>query len=237
MIYRVTAMIVLGIGLLVYLERSGVISPAFSSSNERLAIISLLILFTAVLQKRIISDWERVAEAQRQSEHRLREAYVLTLEGWAKTLEFHDRETLGHSQRVTELCRRLAVELGIEDPQELEYIRWGGLLHDIGKLAIPYKILHKESELTAEEWEVIQRHPDFAKDLLGNINYLQPAMTIPLYARIFSVADNWDALTTDRPYRAAWSREKTLQYVREQSGKKFDTQIVGVFLRMMLRGE
>jgi putative nucleotidyltransferase with HDIG domain len=237
MIYRVTAMIVLGIGLLVYLERSGVISPAFSSSNERLAIISLLILFAAVLQKRIISDWERVAEAQRQSEHRLREAYVLTLEGWAKTLEFHDRETLGHSQRVTELCRRLAVELGIEDPQELEYIRWGGLLHDIGKLAIPYKILHKESELTAEEWEVIQRHPDFAKDLLGNINYLQPAMTIPLYARIFSVADNWDALTTDRPYRAAWSREKTLQYVREQSGKKFDPQIVGVFLRMTLRGE
>ena len=257
MIYRVTILILLGVGLLVFFERTGAITPAFLTSNERLSIILVLVVFTAVLQRRIISDWERIAEAHRQGEHRIREAYVLTLEGWAKTLEFHDRETLGHSQRVTDLCQRLAELLGIDDPQELEYIRWGALLHDIGKLAIPYKILHKESELTPEEWDVIKRHPDFAKDLLGNIHYLKPAMTIPsshhenwdgsgypqglrgddipLYARIFTVVDNWDALTSDRPYRQAWSREKTLDYLRQQSGIKFDPKIVDVFVSMVIR--
>jgi putative nucleotidyltransferase with HDIG domain len=252
MIYRVTFMILAGLGLLVYFERTGIISPPSPASDERLIIISLLIIFTAVLQKRIIWDWERVAGAYRQSEHQIREAYVLTLEGWAKTLEFHDRETLGHSQRVTALCHRLAENLGIQGAQELEYIRWGALLHDIGKLSIPYKILHKEGELSKEEWEIIKKHPDHAKDLLDNINYLKPALTIPyshhenwdgtgypqqlkgeeipLSARIFAVVDNWDALTTDRPYRKAWSLEKAIDYMREQSGKKFDPNIVDVFI-------
>ena len=195
-------------------------------------------------------------EAYRRSEGRIREAYELTLEGWAKTLEFHDRETHGHSQRVTSLCLRLAERLGIDDPQEREYIRWGALLHDIGKLAIPYKILHKKDELSSEEWQVIKSHPQLAEELLGNIDYLKPAMAIPrshhenwdgtgyplqlqgqeipLPARIFAVADNWDALTTDRPYRSAWSREKTSAYLREQRGKKFDPQIVDVFLTQVV---
>ncbi|HET9909498.1 MAG TPA: HD-GYP domain-containing protein [Anaerolineales bacterium] len=252
LIYRSAFVNILGVGLLVYFERAGIISPPYLASNERFIIISILVVFTAILQKRIIQSWEQAVEVSHESEHRVREAYVLTLEGWAKTLEFHDRETLGHSQRVTSLCQRLAEKLGIVDPQELEYIRWGALLHDIGKLAIPYDILRKQGELSNEEWEIIKSHPALAEELLGNIEYLKPALSIPrahhenwdgtgyprkligeeipFHARLFTVVDNWDALTTDRSYRKAWSREKTINYMREQSGKRFDPKIVDVFI-------
>ena len=252
LIYRAALVNIVGVVLLGYFERTGIISPPNLASNEQIIIIIILIVFTAVLQKRIIQSWEQAVEEAQQSEQKIREAYVLTLEGWAKTLEFHDRETLGHSQRVTSLSQRLAEKLGINDPQELEYIRWGALLHDIGKLAIPYEVLRKESELSQEDWEIIKNHPTLAEQLLGNIQYIRPALAIarfhhenwdgtgyprklkqeqiPLHARMFSVVDNWDALTTDRPYRKAWSREKTINYLREQSGKKFDPSIVDVFI-------
>ena len=259
LIYRATLVLLLGIGLLVYFERTGIISPPSLASNERLVIISVLIVFIAVLQKRIIQNWESAVEAHQRSEDKIREAYVLTLEGWAKTLEFHDRETLGHSQRVTSLPLRLSEEMGITDPRELEYIRWGALLHDIGKLAIPHEILHKQGELSREEWNTIKRHPDLAEELLGNIDYLKPSLEIPcshhenwdgtgyprqlmreeipFIARIFAVVDNWDALTTDRPYRKAWSRRRTIDYIREQRGRKFDPKIVEVFLTKVIVGE
>ena len=252
LIYRAAFVNILGVGLLVYFERAGIISPPNLTSNEGFIIISLLILFTAILQKRIIQSWEQAVEESQESERKIRDAYVLTLEGWAKTLEFHDRETLGHSQRVTDLCQRLAENLGIVDPQELEYIRWGALLHDIGKLAIPYEILRKEGELSKEDWEIIKSHPVLAEELLGNIEYIKPALSIPrshhenwdgtgypqklrgeeipFHARLFSVVDNWDALTTDRSYRKAWSREKTISYMQEQSGKRFDPKILDVFI-------
>lgn len=259
LIYRVAFVNILGVVLLGYLERAGVISPPSMASNDRITIITILIVFTAILQKRIIHSWERAVEASRGSEQKIRDAYVLTLEGWAKTLEFHDRETLGHSQRVTALCQRLAEEIGIHDPQELEHIRWGSLLHDIGKLGIPHAVLHKAAKLTTEEWELIKRHPGVAEELLGNIDYIRPAMSIPrshhenwdgsgyprglaeeeipIHARIFSVVDTWDALTSDRPYRGAWSREQTIQYLREQSGKKFDPNVVDVFLTRVIPTE
>jgi putative nucleotidyltransferase with HDIG domain len=252
LIYRAALINIVGVVLLGYLERAGVISPPYLASNERIIIIIILIVFTAVLQKRIIQSWEQAVEVAQHSEQKIRDAYVLTLEGWAKTLEFHDRETLGHSQRVTSLTHRLAEKLGVVDHQELEYIRWGALLHDIGKLAIPSEILRKEGELSQEDWDIIRSHPNRAEEFLGNIDYIKPALSIarfhhehwdgtgypqklsgeqiPLHARIFSVVDNWDALTTDRPYRKAWPREKAIDYLREQSGKKFDPNIVDVFI-------
>ena len=258
-IYRVAFLNIVGIGLLGYLELAGIISPPYPVSNERIIVISILILFTAMLQKRIIQSWEHAVEDVQESEYKIREAYVRTLEGWAKTLEFHDRETLGHSQRVTSLCHRLAEEMGIIDPQELEYIRWGALLHDIGKLAIPSEILRKEGELSKQEWDIIKSHPNLAGEFLGNINYIKPALSIaqshhenwdgtgypqqlkgeqiPLHARIFSVVDNWDALTIDRSYRKAWSYQKTINYLQEQSGKKFDPRIVDVFITKVVMAD
>lgn len=252
LIYGVAAVNILGVLLLGLLERTGVISPPRLASNERIIIISILIVFCAILQKRILLSWERAVEAAKRSEQKVRDAYALTLEGWAKTLEFHDRETLGHSQRVTDLTLRLAREIGITDPQELEYIRWGALLHDIGKLAIPYAVLHKVGSLSQQEWALIRRHPVVADELLGKIDFLKPALSIPLshhenwdgagyprglqgedipiHARIFSIVDNWDALTSDRPYRSAWSREQAIAYLQEQRGKKFDPRMVDVFV-------
>jgi len=184
----------------------------------------------------------------------LLKAYDATIEGWAHALELRDQETEGHSQRVVGLSLLLAKEFGFDD-QELAHLRRGILLHDIGKMAIPDKILHKPGPLTEDEWTVMRQHPVFAYEMLKEIDYLKPALDIPhfhherwdgsgypeglkgeeipLVARIFAVVDIWDALTSDRPYRGAWSQEKTRQYLRDQAGKELDPEIVRVFLALI----
>jgi len=182
----------------------------------------------------------------------LRTAYDATIEGWAKALELRDNETKGHSDRVTDLTVQLAALMGF-DADELTYVRWGALLHDIGKMGIPDSILHKAGPLTEEEWRIMRQHPVYAYNLLRSIDFLRPALDIPychhekwdgsgypqglrgeqipLPARLFAIVDVWDALRSDRPYRSAWPRQKTRQYVLEQSGKHFDPEVVRVFLR------
>jgi putative nucleotidyltransferase with HDIG domain len=179
-------------------------------------------------------------------------AYDTTLEGWSRALELRDEETQGHTRRVTELTLRLARALGMSEEQ-IVHVRRGALLHDIGKMGVPDSILLKPGPLTEAEWAVMRNHPIYAYGLLQNIAYLRPALdipychhekwdgagyprglageAIPLAARLFAVADVWDALTSDRPYRPAWSKEKALEYIREQSGRHFDPQVVEVFLR------
>lgn len=181
-------------------------------------------------------------------------AYDETIQGWANALEMRDSETMGHSQRVVHLTLSLARKLGIRGP-DLIHVRRGVLLHDIGKMGIPDSILHKPSALTEDEWVIMRKHPEYARDYFSGISYLTPAMDIPFFhherwdgtgyphglqgehiplpARIFSVVDVWDALTSDRPYREAWSKEKTLQYIQEQAGKHFDPRIVDVFTRLI----
>jgi PAS domain S-box-containing protein/putative nucleotidyltransferase with HDIG domain len=183
-------------------------------------------------------------------------AYDATIEGWARAMDLRDKETENHTERVTELAISLARMFGVKD-SEMAHLRRGALLHDIGKIGVPDNILLKKDELTAEEWEIMKRHPQFAYEMLSPIEYLRRALDIPrchhekwdgtgyprglrgeeipLAARIFAIADVWDALTSDRPYRSAWSREKALSYIKEQSGKHFDPQVVEVFLRMMER--
>ena len=181
-------------------------------------------------------------------------AYDATIEGWSHALDLRDRETEGHTQRVADLTERLAHTMGMSDA-ELVHIRRGALLHDIGKMGIPDQILHKPGSLNEEEWEIMRQHPKLAYDMLSPVVYLHPVLDIPychhenwdgtgyprglkgeqipLSARLFSVADVWDAITSDRPYRPAWGYEKAVEYIKSESGKKFDPQVVAIFLRMI----
>jgi len=191
-------------------------------------------------------------QTRRQAEE-LAQAYDSTLDGWARALELRDEPTEGHTRRVTELTLRLARKLDIPE-SDLVHIRRGALLHDIGKMGIPDAILRKGSGLTAAEREIMNRHPQYAYEMLSQIEFLRPALDIPychhelwdgsgyprglkgeeipLAARIFTVVDNWDALTSDRPYRPAWPKEKARQYLRENAGKLFDPRIVEAFLSL-----
>lgn len=181
-------------------------------------------------------------------------AYDATIEGWARALELRDMETEGHSRRVVELTLNLARRMGVGEDQ-LAHIRQGALLHDIGKMGVPDSILQKSGPLTEDEWEIIHRHPAYAIKWLAPIAYLKSALDIPychhekwdgtgyprglkgeqipLAARIFAVADVWDALRSNRPYRASWSVEKTRAYILEQSGKHFDPKVVEAFLPLI----
>jgi len=181
-------------------------------------------------------------------------AYNATIDGWSRALDLRDRETEGHTRRVTDITLRLAASMGIED-SELIHIRRGAALHDIGKVGIPDHILFKPGPLTNDEWETMRQHPRYAIELLSPIRYLAPAMTIPHWhhekwdgsgypdhlkgedipfsARLFALADVYDALTSDRPYRSAWSKQDTLEYISIQSGKHFDPKLVPEFLNLV----
>ncbi len=181
-------------------------------------------------------------------------AYNTTIEGWSRALDLRDRDTEGHTERVTDMAIKLARRLSLSE-SELVHIRRGSILHDIGKMAIPDSILLKPGPLTEDEWEVIRQHPRYAYELLSPISYLGQAVDIPhyhhekwdgtgypdglkqkqipLHARLFAVIDVYDALTSHRPYRPAWAWQKAIDYVRDQSGKHFDPAIVPEFLRMM----
>jgi hypothetical protein len=184
----------------------------------------------------------------------LRRAYEATIEGWARALDLRDRETEGHSRRVTEMTVALARATGF-GPEELEHLRRGALLHDIGKMGIPDTILLKPGPLTDGERAVMQRHPRYAYDWLSPIDFLRPALAIPyghhewwdgtgyprglaghdipLAARIFAVVDIWDALTHDRPYREAWPDDRALAHIRTLAGNHLDPGVVDTFLRFI----
>jgi HD-GYP domain-containing protein (c-di-GMP phosphodiesterase class II) len=214
----------------------------------------LKFLETVAGQAAIAIDNATLFENLQRSNSELSLAYDATIEGWSAALDLRDKETEGHTQRVTEMTVRLAKAMGFSK-QELVHLRRGALLHDIGKMGMPDRILLKPDKLTEEEWEVMRKHPDYAYQLLEPISYLASALDIPrchhekwdgsgyprglkgfdipLAARIFAVVDVYDALTSDRPYRSGWSHEKAIDYIREQSGSHFDPQMVDAFLKMI----
>lgn len=214
----------------------------------------IFFLETLAGQAAIAIDNTTLLENLQRSNIELSLAYDTTLEGWTRALDLRDQETEGHTQRVVEMTVRLAQLMGIAD-KDLIHIRRGALLHDIGKMGIPDSILLKPGPLTEEEWLIMRKHPVFAYNLLSPIAHLRQALDIPychhewwngsgyprqlkgeeipLSARIFSVVDVWDALTSDRPYRKAWNAKKTLDYIEEQKGIQFDPQVVELFLKLI----
>jgi HD-GYP domain-containing protein (c-di-GMP phosphodiesterase class II) len=191
-----------------------------------------------------------------ESKMDLLKAYDSTLEGWSTALELRDRETEGHTQRVTDMTLQLAEAMGASS-EELVDIRRGALLHDIGKMGIPDSILLSTGTLSAQEWEIMRKHPVYAYELLWPIEYLRPALEIPLChherwdgkgyprglkgeeiplaARIFAVVDVWDAMRSDRPYRKALPDDEVCQYIWESAGSQFDPEVVKCFFRLLGR--
>ncbi len=200
---------------------------------------------------RDISERKLAEQQIKKAYDALQESLEETIVGWGRTLEKRDMETHGHTQRVTEITVAMAKKLGFTDDQ-LVQIRRGAALHDLGKIGIPDRILLKPAPLDEEEWEIMRKHPTYAYEMISSIFFLLPASIIPLYhherwdgsgypqglkgeeipleARIFAIVDVWDALSSDRPYRKAWKRDKIIQYIRQNAGVLFDPNIVEVFL-------
>ena len=201
-------------------------------------------------QAAIAIDNFQLFENLQRSNSELGLAYDATIEGWSHALDLRDKETEGHTQRVTEMTLILGRSFGLSEADMVQ-VRWGALLHDIGKMGVPDAILLKPGPLTDKEWVVMKKHPTFAYEMLSPIQYLKAALDIPychhekwdgtgyprglkgeqipLAARIFAVVDVWDALTSDRPYRKAWSEEKTRQHIQAGAGTHFDPQVVKTF--------
>ena len=220
-----------------------------------------------VIERELRQAGERRTRRRLEAEGREREqraalelalAYDATLEGWARALELRDSETEGHSRRVAALTDQLALALGVPDEARV-HIHRGALLHDIGKMAVPDGILLKPGSLNEEEWKILRQHPAHAVELLSPIEYLTPALDIPAYhherwdgtgypnglagesiplaARIFAVADVWDALVHARPYRRAWSVVEVTRHLESLAGSHLDPNIVEVFLKLVREGK
>lgn len=180
-------------------------------------------------------------------------SYHMTIEGWVNALDLRDKETEGHTQRVTQKVLEFAKVMGISEDR-MEHVRMGALLHDIGKLGVPDSILLKPGKLTDDEWTIMRRHPENAYKWLSTVEYLIPVLDIPyshherwdgtgyprgmrgdeipLFARMFAIVDVWDALRSDRPYRGSMPEQEVLDYIRKDSGKHFDPALVEIFISM-----
>jgi hypothetical protein len=240
---------------LVYLEIHGYVHPTIGVTRFDILIpIVILLIVAAIITSVVAGNLDRNLERIKKSESELRKNYDLTLDAWAKVLEYRDKETEGHSQRLVELSTQLALALNFSE-DEIVYIQRGALMHDIGKLAIPDDILLKPGPLTDDERKLMEQHPVYAKQMLSQVSFLQSSMDvvyshherwdgngypdglkgdqIPLAARIFAVVDQWDALGSDRPYRKAWSKADVIAYLQKNSGKIYDPHIVEVFLSLI----
>jgi putative two-component system response regulator len=204
-----------------------------------------------------LNRYRRIAEQQnelRALNDELLIAYDKTIEGWSNALDLRDKETEGHTERVVKLTCDFARAVGLPDA-DLEHIRRGALLHDVGKLGVPDAILFKPGKLSEDEWVIMRRHPVYAYKWLSSIKFIEPALNIPychhekwdgsgyprslkgeeipLSARLFAIVDVWDALCSDRPYRKAMPKPEVLEYIRGQAGTHFDPALIDTFVKLV----
>jgi len=219
--------------------------PLVDSAGRVVGVLGIAVDVTA--RERAMTDLEATNLA-------LTNAYDSTLEGWVRALDLRDRETEGHTKRVTKLTVELARRVGVPE-DDLVHVRRGALLHDIGKIGIPDAVLKKPGPLEEEEWTLMRQHPVWAHEMISAVDFLQPALdipychherwdgegyprglageSIPLSARVFAVVDAWDALRSDRPYSEARNEERVLAHLRDQAGGHFDPTVVEEFLKML----
>ncbi len=177
-----------------------------------------------------------------------------TIEALARTVDAKSRWTAGHSERVAELGGKIARVLGLSE-KDIEAVIRGGLLHDIGKIAVPITLLDKPEKLTSEEYATIKEHPQIGAQILEPIKAYQDIIpvvwqhherydgtgyplglagdNIDMRARILAVADVWDALVSDRPYRGGWIHQRAMSHVLERSGTEFDPKVIDAFLTVV----
>jgi HD-GYP domain-containing protein (c-di-GMP phosphodiesterase class II) len=180
------------------------------------------------------------------------------IEGFSRAVDLRAREAEGHSLRVSELSIRTAEKMGLSQDL-MSALRRGALLHDIGKIGIPDRILWKPAALDEEEWGLMRQHPKFAEQVLAPIEFLRPAMDIPKFhherwdgggypyglsgndiplpARIFSVIDVWDSMQSRRPFREPWNASDTADYLTQSSGRQFDPDVVRTFMQILHESE
>ena len=209
--------------------------------------------YHALFQELLIVHSGMLTEASQQVKETMLAAYDTTITSWANLLDMKEGKPEGHSHEIGQMMERLALNVGMNEEEAL-FARWGALLHDIGNVNLPNAVLHKTESLTEDDWTVIRSHPRAAVEMLSPIIFLRPALDIPAHhhekwdgsgypnglkgdeipvsARLFAVIDVYTALRSERPYRAAWSETKTIQYLREQSGSHFDPRAVKAFLKM-----
>lgn len=223
------------------------VTPGFVADQEWMDHLA-----TLANQAAIAIDYHAVLAGLIRANQDLINAYDETILGWSRALDLRDRETQGHSQRVATIAAAIARVMGMPE-ERITHLYRGALLHDIGKVGVPDEILFKPGPLNEAEWQVMRMHPVYAENFLSHVAFLQEALDIPchhherwdgsgypkglkgeeipLAARIFAVADVWDALRSDRPYRPSWPEEKVVEYLRANAGRLFDPQVVEVFLR------
>jgi PAS domain S-box-containing protein/putative nucleotidyltransferase with HDIG domain len=205
-------------------------------------------------QAAIAIDNKALFEEEQRANFKLTRAFNATIEGWSRAQGLRDQETEEHAERVSRLTLDLARYVGVPD-SEMDHLRRGALLHDIGKMGLPDSILMNPGPLTPEEWTKMRMHPQYAFEWLSSIDFLRPALDIPychherwngsgyprglkgtqipLSARIFAVVDVYDSLSSDRRYRPSMHKAEVVKYLEDQSGLLFEPEIVRAFLKML----